>query len=159
MVHAVVAHPVFQIAEVAAHKREVVLRLCADVGLCVGVLVETVQMACAMELAQDLAAVASTAKGHVHIDATLVDGQSADALLEEHGHMICLGRIGHCRGWLLSFSLSAAPGNALPIRSSRAWAKASASMNGPSPSSPLQISMASSMPMKRTCPSMPAICW
>ena len=143
VLHIVVAHPVFQVAEIASHERETLV--VHDVFLRVGILVETVQMALLAQSAQYLPAVTAAAERHVHIDAVGLDVQSVDTLLQENRYVI------HVAHSLFPFSVSF-------ITSSRACANVSASMKGFSVFSTAQISMVSSMPMNFTSRLIPVIC-
>ena len=89
MLHAIIAHPIFKITEIAPHERESLVGL-ADVLLGVGILIETVEMGIGRKARQYLARVASTAKSNVDIHSTRFQPESTDALVKQHGHMITL---------------------------------------------------------------------
>ena len=80
VVNAVEAHPVLQIPEVRAHKRE--SAVVDDVPLGIGILVEAVEVSLFAQPAQDFARMAPTAERHVHIRAVGPDVQTVDALLQ-----------------------------------------------------------------------------
>ena len=86
--HAVIAHPVLQIAEVAPHEGEVVLRF--HVVFRVGILVETVEMPCISEARQYLAAMTATTEGDVYVYAVRLDVEAVDALVEENRYVVCI---------------------------------------------------------------------
>ena len=86
LLHTVVAHPVTQVAEVAAHEGETLV--VHDVALGIGILVEAVEAPRSIHAAQYLTRVTATAEGHVGIHAALLDGQPVDRLVQHHGNMI-----------------------------------------------------------------------
>ena len=89
VVDTVVAHPVFQIAEVAAYECELLVRV-AYVAFGIGILVETVQMRAFGQPAQYLARVSAAAERHVDVYATGLDVEPAHALVEQNRYMVAL---------------------------------------------------------------------
>ena len=91
MVNTIVAHPVFQIAEVAAYECELLVRV-ANVAFGIGILVEAVQMGAFRQSAQYLARVSATAECQVYVYAARLDVKPAHALVEQNRYMIALRR-------------------------------------------------------------------
>ena len=89
VVDAVVAHPVFQIAEVAAHKGELFVGG-SDVAFGIGILVEAVQMSASGQPAQYLARVSAAAECHVYVYATGLDVEPAHTLVEQNRYVVAL---------------------------------------------------------------------
>ena len=67
-VHTIVSHPVFQISEVGTYKGKVFIG--HNVSFSIGILVETVEMAVAVDSGKDFLRVSTTSKGDIHVDAT-----------------------------------------------------------------------------------------
>ena len=81
VVHTVVAHPVRQIAEVAAHKRKAFVAF-GNIAFGIGILVEAVKMTVVAQAAQNFAAVTTTAKGDINIGARRVNVTAVDAFVK-----------------------------------------------------------------------------
>ena len=88
MLHAIVAHPLFHISEVAPDEGESVV--VDDIFLRIGILVETVEVTVRPQTAQNLAAVAAATERDVHIDPVGLNGQPVNALLQKHWYVVCL---------------------------------------------------------------------
>ena len=91
MVHAIVAHPLAEIPEVAPDKGEPVV--IDDIPFSVGILVEAVEMALSIQMTEDFPAVTATTEGNIHINTVGLDSQPVNALLEKHRNMV---RINNC---------------------------------------------------------------
>ena len=146
----VVEHPVLEEAEVAADEGEV--RFAFHLfGILQGilVLVEAVEMSCALKAPEYLPAVAAATECEVHIYAAGLDVKSINCLFQQYRHMIFLTPREHYN-ILLYYVLSSF------IISSKMLPTFSGSLSRPSAACLLQISMVSSTPMKRTSLLMPA---
>ena len=77
--HVVVAHPVLQIAKIAAHEGKA--PVIGDVLLRIGILVETIEMAFVREMMEYFIRVAAAPEGHIGIDAVGLNIQPGNALL------------------------------------------------------------------------------
>ena len=84
--HAIIAHPVLQISEIAPHEGE------APVGNGIGrrvcILVKTVQVALRRQPGHNLPTMAASAERGVHVHSGRVGHQTVHARLEQDGHMI-----------------------------------------------------------------------
>ena len=85
--HAVVAHEVFQKGEISVYKCK--SAIVDAVGVCVHVLVHTVEPSALTQMLHYLTAMAATAKSHVHISAVGLDVKSCHALVEQCRNMVC----------------------------------------------------------------------
>ena len=87
MLYLIVAHPVAEISEVAAHEGESVVF--HDVPFGISVLVETVQMTLLSQSGENLLGVAAATESYVNVDAIGLDGQPDDTPLKEYWNMVC----------------------------------------------------------------------
>ena len=87
MVHAIVSHPVIKVPEIAPHEREVLWSL-PYVLFGIRILIETEEPSCTIQSAKYLAAMSTSSKGHIHIDATRTDIQTVNTLVEQNWNMI-----------------------------------------------------------------------
>ena len=71
LLHAIVAHPVFQVSEVGANEGEV--GICHHVSFGIGILVEAVEVCALAEAGEYLPGVSATAEGYIYVDAARLD--------------------------------------------------------------------------------------
>ena len=81
MVHAIVAHPVVEIAEIASHKGKILWRI-TDILLGIWVLVKTKQPSCTIEATQYLTAMSASSESNIHIDASRTDIETVNTLIQ-----------------------------------------------------------------------------
>ena len=96
MAYAVVAHPVFQVSEVGAYERKAWVvdkslshAFCGeDVLLSVSVLVKAVEMSRAVHPRENLSRMSAAAESDIDVDASGLNVQSVDALLQQYRNVI-----------------------------------------------------------------------
>ena len=142
LVHAIVLHPVAHEAEVASNEREAFVSHSPIHGI--KILVEPIEMTFAAEQTDYLLAMPPSAVRQVDIRAVRTYIKSGETLMQHHGYMVAIA----IHRWAVSVSSPVFASSAMS--SSKPEAKASVSSSICSAFWRFQISIVSSMPIKRT---------